>query len=238
LQSRVDSWRRALDQGALVLLKGDQDMPKVKVVFAGIVSVLAVSATASSSAVAAEGWLIKGTLLSGAAAISAISSVDEEFTLTFGATTIKCKAAVIEGITQEIESPNKASARSLIFKECNVTSGGECILTSGGTIGTLPIATEVTLDGALATRGVFKPKTVTTFATIKLEGANCSETGKVPIKGTAAWLAPTGQDERTLQLLSTNVTAASKELEVGDTAASLKGSALAKLTSALPWSFM
>jgi hypothetical protein len=214
-------------------------MSRVKVVFAGFIAVLAVSAMASSSAMAAgEGWLINGTLLSGSAALATSAFVDETGVLTFGSTTIKCTAGTLNGTSPQIESPNKGSATSLIFKECSVTSGGECKLTSGTTIGTLPITTEVTLDGSLGARGVFKPKTVTTFATIKLEGANCAETGKVPVKGAAAWLAPTGQMEQALQLLSVNVTAASKELEVGNTAASLKGSILIQLASGLPWSFM
>jgi hypothetical protein len=214
-------------------------MSRVKVVFAGLVALLAVSAMASNSAMAAgEGWLINGTLLSGTAALATSAFVDETGMLTLGSTTIKCSASSLNGTSPQIESPNKGSATSLIFKECAVTSGGECVLSSGTSIGTLPITTEVTLDGPLAVRGVFKPKTVTMFATIKLEGGNCAETGKLPIRGTAAWLAPTGQDERTLQLLSVNVTAASQELELGNIAISFKDSVLYKLASSLPWRFM
>jgi len=214
-------------------------MSRVKVVFAGLVAVLAISAMASSSAMAAgEGWLIKGTLLSGSAALATTAFVDEEGVLTFSTTTIKCKANALSGTSPQIESPNKGSAVSLVFKECAITSAGECELESGATIGTLPITTEVTLDGSLAVRGTFKPKTVTTFATIKLKGANCPETGKVPFTGTLAWLAPTGRDERTLQLLSVNATSSSGEFKIGGTAAELKFSILVKLASSLPWSFM
>jgi hypothetical protein len=214
-------------------------MSRVKAAFAGLVAVLAISAMASSLAMAAgEGWLIKGTLLLGTAALATSAFVDEEGVLSFGSTTIKCSSSTLNGTSPQIESPNKGSATSLIFTSCSVTSSGECKLTSGTSIATLPITTEVTLDGPLAVRGVFKPKTATTFATIKLEGANCAETGKIPVKGTAAWLAPTGQDERTLQLLSVNVTAASKEFELGNTAASFKESVLYRLVSSLPWSFM
>jgi hypothetical protein len=214
-------------------------MSSIKVVFAGLVVALIVSAIASSPAVAAgEGWLIKGTLLVGSVALATTASVDEVSVLTFGTLTVKCSASALSGTGLQIESPNKSSATSLIFKECAVTSSGECELESGTTITTLPIVTEVTLDGSLAARGVFKPKTVTTFATLKFRGTACPETGKIPIKGTAAWLAPAGRDERTLQLLSVNVTAAEKELEIGQTAASLKGSVLLKLASSLPWSFM
>jgi hypothetical protein len=216
-------------------------MSRVKVAFAGLVAVLAISAMASSSAMAAgEGWLITGTLLVGTAALATTAFVDEEGVLTFGSpvTEIRCKSKTLSGTNPQIESPNMGTATSLIFNECTVTSAGECKLTSGTSIGTLPILTEVTLDGPLAVSGIFKPKTVTTFTTIKLEGANCAETGKVPITGDVPWLAPTGQDERTLQLLSVNVTAAQNLLKVGSTAASLKGSILLKLASSLPWSFM
>jgi hypothetical protein len=214
-------------------------MSRVKVVFAGFVAVLTVSALAPSSTMAAGGgWLITGTLLVGSASLASSAFVDEVSVMTFSSTTIKCSASTLTGLNPQIESPNKISATGLIFKECAVTSVGECSLSSGTSIGTLPVVAEVTLDGPSGIRGVVKPKTVTTFATIKLEGANCSETGKVPIKGTASWLTPAGQTERTWQLRGLNVTAAAKELEVGNTAASFKTSILGKLASSLPWSFM
>jgi len=213
-------------------------MSKAKVVFAALIAVLAVSAMASSSATAAEGWLIKGTLLAGIAKFSNTASVDEVFVLKFSGTEIICSANILDGMGLQIENPNMASAETIIFAGCAVTSGGECELNSGPRIETLPILTEVTLDGPLAVRGVLKPQKVTTLATINLKGANCAVQGKQPITGTAAWLAPTGQDERTLQLLSVNITEASKEFRVGGLDASLKGSILLKLASSLPWSFM
>jgi len=140
-------------------------MSRVKVVFAAFVAVLAVSAMASSSAMAAgEGWLIKGTLLVGSASLATTAFVDEKGKLKFGATEITCSANALKGVSPQIESPNMGTATSLIFEECTVTSAGACTLVSGTSIGTLPILTEVTLDGPLAVRGVFKPKTVTTFA--------------------------------------------------------------------------
>jgi hypothetical protein len=214
-------------------------MSRVKVVFAGFVAVLVVSAMESSPAIAAGGgWLIDGTLLVGSAALATTAFVDEIPKLTFGATEITCNSPTLSGVSPQIESPNMVSATSLIFKECKVTSAGECVLESGAIIGTLPVLAEVTLDGPSGIRGVIKPKTVTTFATIKLAGAECAETGKIPVRGTVSWLTPTGQTERTWQLRGVNVTAATKELEVGNAAAGLKSSVLGKLASALPWSFM
>jgi len=214
-------------------------MSKVKVVFAAFVAVLAVSAMASSSAMAAEGWLIKGTLLVGTAPLATTAFVDEFGELTFSGTTIKCSGTTLGGVGPQIESPNMGTATSLVFKECAVTSGGACKLTSGASIGTVPILTEVTLDGPLAVSGVFKTQNGTnTFTTVFLEGENCAVQGKQAITGDASWLAPTGQDERTLQLLSVNITEASKLLKVGGLGAKLTGSILIKLASSLPWSFM
>jgi hypothetical protein len=217
-------------------------MSKAKVIVAAFIAVLALSALASSTASAATpGWLVNGTLLTGTQtqALATTALVDEVGVLTFGSIKITCSATALSGVTPQIEASNKGSAASLIFKTCTA-EGENCKLSSAmaGTIGTLPITTEATLDGVLAVQGVFKPKTGNTFATLKLEGELCAETAKLPVKGVAAWLAPTGQDERTLQLLGVNVAKSPVELEVGNTPASLKGSILIKLSNSLPWSFM
>jgi len=214
-------------------------MSRVKLVFAVFVAALSGSVMTSDSAIAAEGWLIKGTLLSGIAKLANTTFVDEVSELTFSGTTIRCKGTTLEAVGPQLESPNMASAASLIFKECEVTSGGACKLTSGASIGTVPILTEVTLDGQLAVRGVIKTQNGSnTFATVFLEGENCAVQGRQAITGDVSWLAPTGQDERTLQLLGVNITEASKLLKEGGLGASLKGSYLGKLASPLPWSFM
>jgi len=220
-------------------------MSKAKLMVAAFFAVLALGALASSTASAATvGWLVNGTLLTGTqtAAIATTAFVDEKGILAFGEgegeVKITCSSSTLGGVSPQIEATNKGSASSLIFEGCESTSTGECKLVSGKSIGTLPITTEVTLDGPLAVQGVFKPKSGTTFATIKLEGTNCAESGKVGIKGTAPWLAPTGQDERTLQLLSVNITKEQNVLQVGSLAASLKGSILLALVSLKGWSFM
>jgi len=219
-------------------------MSKAKLVVAAFFAVLAFSALASSTASAATaGWLVNGTLLTGTqtAALATTAFVDEKGILTFGTgegeIKITCSSSTLRGENPKIEaSGNKASATSLIFEECTVTSTGECTLATTS-IGTLPLTTEVTLDGPLAVQGTFKPP-VNTFATFKLNGTNCAAAGVNPVKGTAPWLAPTGQDERTLQLLSVNITKAQNVLQVGSAAASLSGSLLLKLASLLGWSFM
>jgi len=214
-------------------------MSRVKFALAALVVVLVVGAMASSSAMAAgEGWLIKGTLLSGAAQLATTDFVDEHVIITFSGTTIQCTSNTLGGVGPKIESPNMHSATSLVFKECAVTSGGECNLSSGTTIGSLPILSEVTLDGPLAIRGVVKPQIANTLATFQLEGANCAVEGKQPLTGDFEWLAPEGQDERTWQLFSVHVIESSKLLKVGGLGALLKLSILLKLASSLPWSFM
>jgi hypothetical protein len=146
---------------------------------------------------------------------------------------------VLGAVSSQLESPNKTSAASIVFKGCTA-SGENCTLSSAmkETIGTLPVTTEVTLDGALAFQGVGQAKTGSTLATLKLEGSLCAETAKLPIKGIARWLAPTGGQERATHSLSLNVTKAQEELEVGNAPASFKMDSLAKLANSLPWSFM
>ena len=208
-------------------------MSKAKITFAAFAVVLAVSAMTSNSASAAEGWLIKGTLLVGTAALATTAAVDEVGVLRWTATSISCTALSV--VNPLIASPNKGSVSSLVFEGCAAQS--PCSLPTGR-IATLPILTEVTLDGSLALKGVFKPETGTTLATIKLEGAGCADTEKELVTGDLPWLAPTGQDERTWQLLSVNIGTAQELLLVGHTPASLVGSILLKLASSLPWSFM
>jgi hypothetical protein len=213
-------------------------MSRVRLIFAAFIVVLSVNATVSSSAMATFGWLINGTLLVGFAPFASTFFVDEKARWGFGTTEISCSGSTLSAVSPEMDNENHITFPSLIFPGCSVTSSGECTLASGSTIGTLPLLSEATLDGPLGVRGVFKPRTVNTIATIKLEGANCAETGKLPITGAESWLMPTGQDERTWQLVSFNVLASSGELKIGSTAASLKASILFKLASSLPWSFM
>jgi len=212
-------------------------MSRVRLALAVFIVVLSVSATASSAAMAA-GWAINGTILSGTAPVASTDEIDELVFFSFSVSQITCNANTLSTMAFQIQSPNSLSASSLVFKECAVTSGGECSLTSGPTIGTLPVTSEITLDGSSGARGTFKPKTVTTFATIKLQGANCAETGKVPITGKIDWLAPTLQNPRAIQLVSIHVTEESSELHVGSTFALLKASFLLDLSDLLPWAFV
>jgi hypothetical protein len=191
-------------------------------------------ASASASAVTA-GWMVNGTMLSGSAALATTARVDEKGVLTGAGFKIICEGKTLSGIAPEISAPNTGMAQSLEFTEC---AGEEPCTLASTTIKTFPIGVEATLEGALAVVATFKPLTGTVFSTIKFEGTECGLAGETPIKGTVKVLAPTGQDERTLQLITSIATEASKELLVGSGAASLKGSILLQLANHQLWSFL
>jgi hypothetical protein len=100
-----------------------------------------------------------------------------------------------------------------------------------------PILTEATLDGTLAVKESIKPETGTEFVTISLEGELCALEGLQSVSGKASVLAPTGQDERTLQQYNA-INAAEGELKIGGKTALIKGSSLIKLASGESWSFL
>jgi hypothetical protein len=212
-------------------------MSKVKMIVTTLIAVFAFSALASASASASTaGWMVGGTQLTTAAALATTAKVDEKGTLEvpLDAITIECKSSVLTGLEPKIESGTMGSAGSLIFKECASTAAS-CTIASP-TIGTVPLLAEATLEGALGVKVIFTPKTTKIFTTIEYKGTECSLAGIKPVKGQATVKAPTGQDENTLQLIEADTTGG--ELEVGSTEAILKGSALLKLASGQPWSFL
>jgi hypothetical protein len=206
------------------------------------IAIFALSAIGSSAASAAvAGWLVNGTLLTGTqtATVATTAAVDQNYVAKFKEVTITCTGGALGGAEAKIEAPNKDSATSLTFKNCS--AGGACELEGQPVnLSTYPVAAEATLEGALGLAAVLRPKSGVTFATFKFaEKSSCAISGeKLAVTGEAPATAPTGQDERTLQLLSFNISAASERLKVGSSAASFEGSALLKLASSLPWSFM
>jgi len=204
------------------------------------IAVLAVSAVASASALAATpGWMVAGTNITAATPLATTAKTDENAVLKSAAGTIECSGETLNGVSPQIEpgTTGMGSATKLEFTGCVLLNGGACSIKS--TIPTTPILVEATLEGALAVVATFKPKTGTQFASVTFEGVECAESGDVdPINGQAKILAPTGQDERTLQLIKAITTEASKELIFGSAAASLTGSALLKLASGKPWSYL
>ena len=214
-------------------------MSKAKVIMAAFAAVLALSALASASASAATvGWMVNGQLLTGSKALATTAAVDETATLSGGGFSLKCNGAILKGTTPEITSPSMGSAGSLLFTEC-ISTTTNCILSSGDKeIGTVPILSESTLEGASGVRSTFMPKTGSIFATIKFEGENCSGSGVKAVTGSAVTSSPTGQTESILQLLSVNTVASEGTLKFASGAAKLTGSALLKLASGEPWSYL
>lgn len=209
-----------------------------KVVRAVVVSVgvLALSALASVSASAATaGWMVNGTNLTGSAAVATTAAVDQEGVLRGGGLTITCTGSTGSAAGPEIKASNKGAASSVEYSGCSAEA--PCTLGSG-TIKTVPVSSEATLEGVLAVVVTVKPETGTLFTTIKFSGAECGLSGTTPIKGSEKFLEPTGQDERTLQLANAITTEASGELLLGASAASTSGSALGRLASGLTWSFL
>jgi prolyl oligopeptidase PreP (S9A serine peptidase family) len=212
-------------------------MSKAKMIIPTLIAVVAFSALASASASAATaGWMVGGTLLSGSEALATTAAVDENGKLLASGITIECKGSTLNGVAPEIKSPNTGSATSLIFTQCQ-SKTESCTITPEE-LKTVPLNVEATLEGALAVVATFTPKTKTTFATIEYKGEDCALEGLDAVTGKAKVLAPTGQDERTLQLINAITTEASGELKDGSSPATLTGSALLKLASGKPWSFL
>ena len=213
-------------------------MSKIKVVTIGFITTLAFSVIATSSASAA--WVVEHEeLASGStAALAATASVSEGYALKFGFITIKCTGETLNSVKPELTGSGKLVASSLIFSGC-AASGGGCAITQS-TIGTLPIAAELTQEGSLEASAAFKAQTGSLLATIKFtSGSECAYSGEVvPLTGKITTKLPTGQEEETTQNIDTNVSAGSGELKVGFSAAEFKGVAVLKLASAKPWMFL
>jgi hypothetical protein len=94
---------------------------------------------------------------------------------------------------------------------------------------------EATLEGATAATLTFSAKTKTTLATIGYVGESCALSGVQPVTGKFVMLAPMAQVEATSHLAK--ATSASS-LKSGSSAAMLTVSALLKLASGEPWSFL
>jgi hypothetical protein len=213
-------------------------MPKVKTIVTTSIAMLALAALLSASASATTpGWMVNGTLLSGTKALAGTAKVDEKAILKSSAANIEIECTggtVAEGA--EVKAPSTGTADSIELTGC-VALAANCTLGSS-TISSVPVTLEATLEGTLAVVGTFKPKTKSILATFEFEGEKCANVGLDAATGTVKMLAPTGQDERTVQLNRAITTEASGELSVGSGAASLTGSMLIQATTGEPWSFL
>jgi hypothetical protein len=212
-------------------------MSKAKALLTVFLAALALSAAAAASTSAATaGWMVGGTQLTGSAALASTAAVDETIKLTAGGVEIECTGVTADGISQEIKASNKGAASSIGFTGCQALTRN-CALSSNE-IGTVPVVAEATLEGTLAITSVFVPKGGTILVTFRFEGEACSIAGLKAATGKVITSSPVGQDEHTLQLASINTAATEAVLRAGNITAKLSGSALAKLTSGLPWSFL
>jgi hypothetical protein len=191
---------------------------------------------AASASATTESWMVGNKNLTGTKAVSVTAHVDEGMRVDVPGSgiTVLCFGSVVAATNPEIIAPNKGSAQSMELTECKA-EGGECTLGSS-TIKFLPVTAEATLDGTLAVREIIKPKTKNVFTTIKLEGSSCVFLGTQPVTGKSTFLAPSGQDESTLQLFRSAPSAG--ELKVGTDEAILSVSTLVGLVSGETWSFL
>lgn len=211
--------------------------PKCLIVMVGV---LALSGFASALASAEPpGWMVNGTVLTGTSALATTARVDQNFILKFGQVEISCDGENLVLANPTINgSTRMGDTSSLEFTEC--TGNRVCPLAASMNqkIGTLPVLIDLTLDGALAVRGHFLPtNTSKAFFTIKFEGTECTFAGVLLARGTQAFLAPTGQDERTLQQFTT-VTETSGELTFGSTSITINGSILLRTAIGGSFSFL
>ncbi len=205
-------------------------MSKVKIC---AVLVVAVGLYATATASASASWFVEGEELASTAALATTAKVTEEPTLTFSGVTVKCSGSTLNSVKPELLAPNKLTVSSLVFSGC--TASGENCTLSGTTIGTLPLTAELTEQTVPEDKATFAPKTGTLFATLKLQGETCAETGKLAVTGKATTLLPTGQEENTTQTIKANTTKTSGELKIGSTAAELTGAAGLELATAKPF---
>ena len=214
-------------------------MSKVKVVVGACVVACGLSWAASATSWRSRpaGWST-GKVLSGSKALATTAAVDETSRLVGGGFSLKCTGTILKGVAPEIISSSMGSATSLIFTTCASTTTNCELSPADKEISTVPLLSEVTLEGALGAKGTAVPKTGSIITTIKFEGEKCSGAGVKAITGSVISSAPTDQDERTLQLHSINTTASEGTLKFASGAATLTGSVLLKLASGEPWSYL
>lgn len=219
-------------------------MSKVKSVAGLFVVAFVFAAMSAASVAAADQWNVNGSPLSGSASLALTAKADSLLLLETGAgasTPIKidCKGPVlIEGGT--ITAPDKDSATSLIFDGCKSQEPTNCTIqeaieTEAG------ISSLIELNSAKDVRVLFKPASGKTFATFVYGGTNCSIAGEKPINGSVTEGAPTGTEERTLQVLeglgTTENNIPEHTLEIAKEAYFLLGKVLLELASKSKWSF-
>jgi hypothetical protein len=192
-----------------------------------VVAAVAALCIAGTTPAASAGWVVEGTQLSGTAALATKAQVTEAVKLSASGVTIEC-AGTINGVSLDIQSPNKIAASSLTFNECK-TTGESCTLATKA-IGTVPVAAELTEQTTAEAAAAFLPKTKTVLATISFEGASCALTGVQPLSGKIKARLP-GIERKSLPIAFLSE---SGQLKLGNNGAEIKGVAELKLASEKP----
>jgi hypothetical protein len=183
-------------------------------------------------------WMVNGVTVTGAEPLATTAAVNQNGVLTIGAVVVTCSGKTLNGVAPALVG-NTIAATSLEFTGCSA-SGSGCSLggrNAGGTISTLSVGAEATLEGTSAVVAMLRPDK-SLFATIAFTGVACALSGVQPVSGSAKVLAPTGQEEKAVQSISLAATASSSELKVGSTPASFEGSASLTLANSKTWSFL
>lgn len=211
-------------------------MPKLKTMITICTGTLALTALTPVSPAIAQ-WMINGKTLSGTetAALATTAAVDENFQLKAAGVTTTCTGNTLESTSPELAASGEMYDESTLkIRQCSANSG--CI--GPNTINFTSILVDVAPFLLIFTKQKVLPKTKTTLATIKFEGATCALLGVQPLTGKFLLNGPTGQEERTLQEIQAAATEESAELKLGSSSAELKGEALLKLVSGATWSFL
>jgi hypothetical protein len=213
----------------------------MRVVLAGLVVVMAFSATAVASASAAE-WYVGGSALTGLAALASTTKTVSEVRINTGGPgfggSISCEGVELKGA--DIAAKTGGQIEHLLLTKC--WGHGECDLESE-TIESKPLNVEAAL-GAKSPEDklVLKPVTGTLIAEYKV--TNPGEPGcggaskKNQISGKATLILPKGRGELVEQELLTNITELNSELKWdGGSAVTMEGAVSLKLASGKAWSF-
>lgn len=197
-----------------------------------------VAAMWPQASAAEPGWMVKGSKLMGTKALAATAAVDEEFELEFSELFVHCSGSTVNSVNPRINgATGMADASSLEFTKCQANTVCKLAKSMEEKITTLPILIDLTLDGSLAVKGRILPTSPSKIlAFLEFEGPECIFGGG-PITGTASFLMPTGQTERTSQLLYW-ASEDKEELKIGGFPAAIRGGWLERLANSETFSFL
>lgn len=158
-------------------------MPKISLTIASILTVFAVSAVTSASALATPQYMVEGAEFHGTESVESTLKPSTKAVfkskVTGGATIeISCESMSLSGAT--IMSNSKDAATAIIFKSCtnNLTCGMSSTLTSSG------LVSEQVDVGTTGVEDLYSPTAGSTLITLTLTG--CPGEGIYHVEGTLA----------------------------------------------------